>query len=110
MRTRDVIAPSLRARGAEVDVVEAYRNVVPPEAAEGSAAVFREPLPDWVTFASSSAVTNAVKLVGVEILGRVKTASIGPATSATMREYGLEPTVEALEHSVRGLARAVSSC
>jgi uroporphyrinogen-III synthase len=108
--TRDVIAPALRERGASVNVVEAYRNVVPAEAEAQAAVVFREPFPDWVTFASSSAVTNLVALVGVLPLQRVKIASIGPATSATIRQQGLIPTTEASEHSVRGLVGAVSSC
>lgn len=108
--TRDVIAPALRQRGAHVDLVEAYRNVVPPDAAERAALVFAEPLPDCVTFASSSAVTNLVRLVGVPRLSRVKLASIGPATSATLREHRLEPSVEAREHSIMGLVEAVSSC
>lgn len=108
--TRDVIAPALRKSGAAVDVVEAYRNVVPPEAAQQAAVVFREPLPDWVTFASSSAVTNLAGLVGATLLRRVKLASIGPATSATIREHGLEPAVEARDHTIRGLVQAMSSC
>lgn len=108
--TRDVIAPALRERGASVDVVEAYRNVVPTEAATQAAVVFREPFPDWVTFASSSAVTNLVALLGLSPLQRVKIASIGPATSATIRQHGLMPTAEASEHSVMGLVKAVSSC
>ena len=90
--------------------MEAYRNVIPPEAAEQSLAVFREPFPDWVMFASSSAVINLVKLVGVEILGRVKIASIGPVTSATIRAQGLNIAAEAVEHTARGLVQAVSSC
>lgn len=108
--TRDVIPPALRARGADVEAVEAYRNVIPDGAAEKARQIFREPLPDWVTFASSSAVTNLVSLVGAGILHRVRLATIGPVTSATLREHGLEPTVEAAEHSVKGLLDAVSSC
>jgi uroporphyrinogen-III synthase len=107
--TRDVIAPALRKQGAAVDVVEAYRNVVPPQAAKQAAIVFREPLPDWVTFASSSAVTNLVGLVGAPLLRQVKLASIGPATSATIREYELEPAAEARDHTIRGLVQAMSS-
>jgi uroporphyrinogen-III synthase len=108
--TRDVIAPALRERGAVVDVVEAYRNVVPAEAEAQAASVFSDPLPDWVTFASSSAVTNLVALIGAAPLRRVKIASIGPATSATLHQHGLTPTAEASEHTVRGLVGAVSSC
>jgi uroporphyrinogen-III synthase len=108
--TRDVIAPALRERGAEVDVVEAYRNVIPKDASERAEAIFQEPFPEWVTFASSSAVTNLVRMVGVQTLKRSKLASIGPATSGTLREHGLEPAVEAVEHSIQGLVSAVSSC
>ncbi len=56
--TRDLVPRELRKRGAHVDVVEAYRNVLPPEAAGQASAIFREPYPDWVTFASSSAVSE----------------------------------------------------
>lgn len=108
--TRDVIAPALRERGARVDMVEAYRNVIPADAPERAAIVFQQPFPEWATFASSSAVTNLVRLVGFETLNRLKLASIGPATSATLREHGLEPSVEAAEHSIQGLVNAVSSC
>ena len=108
--TRDVIAPALRKLGAQVDVVEAYRNEIPADTKDRAAKVFREPLPDWITFASSSAVTNLVSLVGVETLKRLKIASIGPATSATLREHGLEATTEASEHTTKGLVKAVSSC
>ncbi len=108
--TRDILAPLLRECGACVEVVEAYRNVLPADAPRQAATVFVEPLPDWVTFASSSAVTNLVRLVGTAILGQVRLASIGPATSATIREHGLQPTIEASEHTIRGLVSAVSLC
>lgn len=107
--TRDVIAPALRSRGAHVDVVEAYRNIIPSDAEQRAANVFTDPLPDWVTFASSSAVRNLFRLVGSKTLARVKLASIGPATSATIREHGLEPAAEPLEHSIKGLVRIFSA-
>jgi uroporphyrinogen-III synthase len=33
--------------------------------------------------------------------------SIGPVTSATLREHGLEPDVEATRHDVDGLVEAL---
>ncbi|HEY7304219.1 MAG TPA: uroporphyrinogen-III synthase [Bryobacteraceae bacterium] len=105
--TRDLIPDELRKRGAHVDVVEAYRNVLPPEAAEHAVAVFREPYPHWVTFASSSAVGNLVQLVGVAQVSPVKIATIGPVTSETVRKHGLEVAVEAEIHSIEGLVRAI---
>jgi len=107
--TRDVVPAGLRERGAQVVVVEAYRNVVPEGAAARAAEVFSEPLPDWVTFASSSAVDHLVKLVDAAILRRVKIATIGPVTSATVRKHGLNVTAEAEIHTVEGLVDALDA-
>jgi uroporphyrinogen-III synthase len=105
--TRDVVARELRKRGAQVDVVEAYRNMLPPEAGGQAAAIFREPYPDWVTFASSSAVENLVQLIGTERLNRIKIATIGPITSHTVRQHGLTVTAEAKVHTIEGLIDAL---
>jgi uroporphyrinogen III methyltransferase/synthase len=106
--TRDVVSRELRRRGARVDLVEAYRNTIPAEAAEQAARIFREPLPDWVTFASSSAVHHLVELVGTTVLQRVKIASIGPVTSDTVRKHGLAVRAEARVASMEGLVAAMA--
>jgi uroporphyrinogen III methyltransferase/synthase len=105
--TRDAVAPALRQRGARVDVVEAYRNILPRKAAEQAGAVFRSPYPDWVTFASSSAVTNLVNIIGTDVLKETGLATIGPATSETARNYGLNVAAEAQVHTVAGLVKAI---
>jgi uroporphyrinogen-III synthase len=105
--TRDVVAPALRARGATVDVVEAYRNVIPDGAAARAWEVFREPFPDWVTFLSTSAVENLVRLAGAHKLARVKIASIGPVTSSAARAHGLEIAAEASPQTVPGLIASI---
>lgn len=95
---RDVVPEELRRRGAIVDVVEAYRTILPtstlpvPEAA------------DWITFTSSSTVKNYLALTGRP---KSKIASIGPITSATLRAHGLKPDVEAEEYTVDGLVDAI---
>jgi uroporphyrinogen-III synthase len=104
--TRDVVREELTRRGARVDVVEAYRNVVPPEAAAAAQAVFQPPYPDWVTFASSSAVENLVGLVGNR-LQHSKIASIGPVTSATIRKHSFEIHAEPAQHTILGLVQAI---
>lgn len=107
--TRDVVPAALRQLGAHVEVVEAYRNVIPTGAAERVNEVFRDPLPDWVTFASSSAVENTIQLAGIEALERMKIASIGPVTTETLRRHGLHCTAEANPHNVEGLVAAICS-
>ena len=105
--TRDVVREELTRRGAIVDLVEAYRNVMPSEAAELAKRVFRLPFPDWITFASSSAVENLASVIETDILRQSKIVSIGPVTSKTLRERGLPVTAEAEPHTVMGLVNAI---
>jgi uroporphyrinogen-III synthase len=105
---RDVLSKRLCARGAVVDVVEAYRTVMPPETAERAQTLFAgNAVPDWVTLASPSAVENLAQAVGVEALRRTRLASIGPATSAAVKANGLDVATEAREHTAMGLVEAL---
>jgi uroporphyrinogen III methyltransferase/synthase len=95
---RDVLPDALAARGAEVDVLPLYDTVA--EAIEG-------PLEgaDYVTFTSSSTVRFFIESGALPEGARV--VSIGPVTSATARELGLEVHVEADKHDIDGLVEAL---
>jgi uroporphyrinogen-III synthase len=111
---RDVIPTQLRELGARVHVMEAYETVVP----EASRIAILEALhgdkrPWAITFTSSSTVKNFVELIGEEnaqsgLLDGVKLASIGPITSATLRELKLRVDIEAKEYTIPGLVEAMS--
>lgn len=108
---RDLIPDALRAAGAEVDVIEAYRNVLPEEAG----ARLREAIAggiDAATFTSSSSVTHlaeAARQAAIPFpLAGVRAVSIGPITSRTLREAGWEPAAEARQSDIPGLIAAVS--
>jgi uroporphyrinogen III methyltransferase/synthase len=103
---RDTVPRELAARGAIVDVVEAYRTVVPESSRRLAAEVFTHK-PDWVTFTSSSTVKNLVMLAGREALAGVRIASIGPVTSETARSLGVQVDIEAREHTMEGLVAAL---
>lgn len=107
---RPTLAHGLRARGANVTVVTAYRTV-PVEQATFDAWLRDAPPFDVVTFTSSSTVHNFMALMGVErarvSLANVMVASIGPQTTATAREYGLDVDITADDHTADGLLRAV---
>ncbi|HVT88489.1 MAG TPA: uroporphyrinogen-III C-methyltransferase [Tepidisphaeraceae bacterium] len=65
---------------------------------------------DWVTFTSSSTVTNFIQLVGRDYprkLKNVKLASIGPITTQTMRKNRLNPTIQAATFNVDGMVKAI---
>ena len=103
---RDLVPAELARRGAQVDVVEAYRTVVPEGAAARVREVFRR-RPDCVTFTSSSTVRNFVEAAGAETLRGVPVATIGPVTTATARELGIEVTAQAQVFTIDGLLEAV---
>lgn len=109
---RDVVPVELARRGARVDVVEAYRSVLPEDTASRARAMFAGTrAPGWITFTSSSTVKNFFEAVRRDLLAHmaspIRTASIGPVTSATLREHGIEPTVEARPFTVDGLVDAI---
>ncbi|HTX37646.1 MAG TPA: uroporphyrinogen-III synthase, partial [Bryobacteraceae bacterium] len=101
---RDLVPTELARRGAQVDVVEAYRTGIPPDLAGRAAALGAV---DCVTFTSSSTVRNFVAAVGPAALAGVKVATIGPVTSATARELGLAVTAEARVYTIDGLIQAI---
>jgi uroporphyrinogen III methyltransferase/synthase len=105
---RDLIPNELGKRGALVDVVEAYRNVVPQDAASRLRDILSAgKKPDWVTFTSSSTVKNLLAAAGREVLTGVHIASIGPVTSETARAEGLKVDAEAKKYTLDGLIEAI---
>jgi uroporphyrinogen III methyltransferase / synthase len=87
--------------------VEAYRS----QHDEAGAAELRKQLGagriDAVTFTASSTVRSFLEGVGADV-GRAVVAVIGPITAATAREAGLDVQIEAAEHTIPGLLRALS--
>jgi uroporphyrinogen III methyltransferase/synthase len=105
---RDLVPVELAKRGAQVDVVEAYQTVIPADVEARGRMLFESARkPDWVMVTSSSTARNLITAVGKEALAGVRIASIGPVTSGTVRELGLEVAVEAGTYTVEGLVEGV---
>ena len=112
---RDIIPIELRKAGAHVDVVEAYETVVPESSRTRLGTALKNPgrRPHIVTFTSSSTAENFVKLLGGtrkerhKQLAEVRMASIGPVTSATLRELGLAVDIAAKQFTIPGLIKAI---
>ena len=101
---RDVLPDALRERGADVDLALLYETVAEPldEATRAASAAA-----DYVTFTSASTVRFFTEAAGREALRGPRLASIGPATSAALREAGAEPDLEADPHTPDGLLAAL---
>ena len=110
---RPALSDALRAAGAEVSEVTAYRTVA---VAGWPALPVREMLRqrriDAVTFTSASAVRSAVQSLGAAqaagLLGATVVASIGPVTAREARQLGLQTTVMPSSYTTRALVQALA--
>jgi len=105
-KARDVLPDQLTNLGAIVDVVPVYRTVPETEDVSGGIARFKAEGADLITFTSSSTAENFHAL-GLPWPEGMKTASIGPITSQTMRELKMSVDIEAAEYDIPGLVAAI---
>jgi uroporphyrinogen-III synthase len=120
---RNVLVTELQQSGAIVDVVAAYRTAGIPKDDERGREVLRmleTHQLDMLTFTSSSTVRNFMLWLmqcdaavassfmrSVTQHAQPKIASIGPITSQTAREFGLNVHIEAQEFTIAGLVEAI---
>jgi uroporphyrinogen III methyltransferase / synthase len=84
-------------------VLALYRTVAEPLDDDARAAVLGA---DWATFTSASSARFLHEAAGT--LDGPRLASIGPVTSAALRELGAEPDLEAGVHTPDGLVAALA--
>jgi uroporphyrinogen III methyltransferase/synthase len=105
-KARDLLPKELSALGAIVDEGFAYRTVPETRDDIGARRRLLEEGADLITFTSSSTVENFLAL-GLPWPANMQVASIGPVTSKTARERGLEIAIEARRHDIPGLVEAI---
>lgn len=111
---RDIVPERLRAAGAIVDEVVAYRTVrvEPDEQLD----IYRQLLDrriDVVTFSSASAVHAFAETFGpdqsIDLLAHTDVATIGPVTAEAANRYGFRPSIVPAMPSMRGLVDAIAA-
>ncbi len=104
---------ALEELGAIVDDVACYKTVPETDDLTGASAKLLEGGADWITFASSSAVENFNARFNLPDLlkkfPQARTASIGPETTKALAALGVKPTVEAKQHTIEGLVKAIEA-
>jgi uroporphyrinogen III methyltransferase/synthase len=105
-KARDLLPRELSALGAIVDEGFAYRTVPETRDDIGARRRLLEEGADLITFTSSSTVENFLAL-GLPWPAKMQVASIGPITSKTARERGLQVAFEARRHDIPGLVEAI---
>jgi uroporphyrinogen III methyltransferase/synthase len=108
---RDVLPETLRAAGASVDVVEAYRTEgATPEAAAYLRQLIERKELDVIAFTASSTVQHTLAAIGEDAAQRLQGltfASIGPITTDTATAHGLHVALTADEYTIPGLVAAL---
>jgi uroporphyrinogen-III synthase len=107
------LSKALRAAGANLTEVTAYRTTTPESMEPGLLASVRSGDVDAVIFASPSAFQTFSDCVGekaaANLSTRVQFAAIGPTTANAIRSAGACVEIEAGEPSAIGLANAIAN-
>jgi len=112
---RELLSEELRAAGAEVTEVAAYRTVLESGERQGDPDVYRMLLErqiDAVTFTSASTVRNFVKIYGEDtapdLLRTTVVACIGPVTAEAAQQLGIETTIQPPQYTIPALIDAIA--
>ena len=109
---RDYLPKALEEAGARVDVVPAYRTVVPENLDRGRLSAMLAGSADCIAFTSSSTVKNLGLLFDTNdlssILRGLTIACIGDITASTAAEYGLTVDIQPSEFTIQALAKAIA--
>ncbi|MDP8244839.1 MAG: uroporphyrinogen-III synthase [Candidatus Hinthialibacter antarcticus] len=94
--------------GAIVSEAVAYENAAAESLPDEARTLLQNQEIDWALFTSPSTVRNLFQCLKSENINpKFQSASIGPSTSAALRELGMEPDVEADPHTFDGLLDAI---
>lgn len=108
---RSILPDALKKAGAHVNEVIIYEAVPNHEVRSDILEAIKGGEVDYITFTSSSTVSNFVNIIGwqnVEIINRrSKVACIGPVTAKTANEHGLKTDIIANPYTIDGLVEAI---
>lgn len=108
---RDFLVNKLSEKSYVKEVIT-YESVIDFDKKEEVLEVIKKEEVDYITFASSSTVKNFITLLGEEnknLLDNKKIISIGPITSKTIEEFGLEVYKESEVATVDSMIDAISN-
>ena len=109
---RDFLPKALAAAGARVDVVAAYRSVLPDNIDRGRIAAMLAGSADCIAFTSSSTVKNLAHLFDTQdlsdVLAGITVACIGDITAQTATEHGLHTEIQPDQFTIPALALAIA--
>ena len=108
---RSILPDTLVEWGLEVDEIHLYQAALSSGKNPFLADVIKSGEIDYITFTSSSTVSNFVEIMGRDIAGLInswaKIACIGPITADKAREMGFSVDIVAGQYTIDGLLDAI---
>ena len=108
---REVLPQEMARQGVIVHVAPSYKTVPPAHLPPDTESALARGEIDVLTFASSSTVTNFVRLIGLEhfkkLAAQAVIAAIGPITAKTLNQFGLEARIQPQTYTIPALAAAI---
>jgi uroporphyrinogen III methyltransferase/synthase len=107
----ETLPETLRRRGARVDIVTAYRTVIPEDGRSELRRMLSGGAIDCITFTSGSTVRNVVTMLGEDasrLLATTVVAVIGPVTRRDAEAAGLDVRIQPSNATTSDLAEAIA--
>ncbi len=108
---REILPTALQELGAVVDEVIIYQALPTADVAPSTLQDIRAGEIDYITFTSSSTVSNFVNIIGAEhiknINSRAQVACIGPVTARTAEENGFSVDIIPSQYTINALMQAI---
>lgn len=111
---RKAFCELLRGGGGWVEDIPIYDTVIPGHSREQIERVeelLKENSEVWISFTSSSTVRHFFQLIDRELIAgnraHIRFISIGPVTSATLKEFGFNYDLEAEEYTIEGMLKSI---
>jgi len=108
---REILPDTLRERGAELDLVEAYRTGIPgPHRTAAGVAALEAGKVDILTFTSASTAQNFAAILGArlaELCAGKLVVAIGPITRDACLEHGLKVDLMPAKYTLPAMVDAI---
>lgn len=107
---RSVIPTELEKADVQTDILRLYETVQDGRGADDLRNALEEGSVDYITFTSSSTVTNTLELLGneaVQLLKKATVACIGPITAATCYELGVSADIISETFTIDAMVEAI---
>ena len=104
---RPTLEIGLAELGASVERVNIYRSEPDKSAGEEIERILEGKSATLAAFTSASSVRAFIAAAGIDKARAIRAASIGPTTTESLREAGMNVVAEAQEATIDGLVRAI---